>query len=121
VEGEDVDRPTFAADLERDLGGDLPSRRFEEGEAPLDETGVGRIEKTIEILAVPEEPDIDAPAESGCHPDDGVQRDTVDTSALETPDDRPGDPCSGCDLILGQSPATPERSQRETEPDDVHL
>jgi len=120
VEGKDVDRTAFSSELEGDLGRHFPAGRSEEGEAALDEVGVCGVKEAIEALAVPQQPDIDSCAQSRRDADDGVQRHTVDAAALDTPDHRSGDASLGGELLLRQSPASPERSQREPEPDDVH-
>jgi hypothetical protein len=86
VKGQDVDRPAFSADFEGHFRGDLPPCRFEKSEASFDKIGVRGVEQAIETLAVPQDPNINARAQSRRHADDRVERDPVDSSALEPPD-----------------------------------
>ena len=53
MEGEDVDRASFAADVERHLGGDFPVGRAQDLENLIDESGMSRIKEAIQTLAVP--------------------------------------------------------------------
>ena len=117
---QDVDRAPLAADIERDLGRDEPVTVRQEFERAVDEVGVPGVEESVEALALPEEPDIDARPERGGDADEHVYSDPVGMSALDPPDSRPRDMRLRREVVLGPTSLATKRSQTESEPDDIH-
>ena len=64
MEGQDVDRPALAIDVEGDFGGDLPSEVAKEADDALDELGVATVAESIQPLSLEEHPHRQIAAES---------------------------------------------------------
>ena len=118
--GENVDRTAFAGDRERDLDGDIPTVRGEELDDLLDQAGMGRVEQSIERLAVPAKSDIEPGLEGGGDPNEGRDRDVARSTAFKVRDYGARGRREHGEIDLAPAAPNPECAKRETEADPIH-
>lgn len=120
VNGEDVDRASFASDIERGLRRHLPTVRPQHRHELFDEARVPCIEQPIKALAVPQQSEIHPRAQHRGNAHERVNRHPVGIPPLDPPDDRARNAATGPQLFLGQPSPESQGPDTEPEPDDVH-
>jgi hypothetical protein len=82
VERQYVDGSSLAEDREGDLGGNLPVSRAQETHDRIDELGVGGVEESVEVFAMPIQPNRHSSAKGFGDPVDRSQRKQVGEASL---------------------------------------
>lgn len=121
VEGEDIDSPALAPDVEGHLGRDLPFDATKLAQHQLGQVRVSHVQQPIETFALPEQPHVDGAAKRRRHSHQNVDWDAVGSAAFDTTDDAPRNARRGGEALLRPPSAAPECPHREPEPDRVHL
>ena len=90
VEGEDVDRAALAPDRERHFDSDVPTGRPEQEHESVHQPRMGLVQKPIQALAPPTEPNVDRGSNSRGDAPQGTDSDPVDLAALNFRNERAG-------------------------------
>ena len=106
--GEHVDGAPFAADLERDLGHDVPTDAAEPVDRPFDQTGVPGVEESIQRLALPEDGRHEPRPERRCDSFEAPDGDVCGAAAFDAGDRRGRRANSLAERGLGPAQAPPK-------------
>ena len=85
-EREHIDGASFPADVEGDFNRDVPASSAKQRGDVLNEICVRRIQESVQRLAVPQKAEVDPCAECGGERFEGLEREAVESAALESRD-----------------------------------
>lgn len=110
MEGEQVDTAALAVMAERDLGPHDPAGRLEQLRKAGLESGVARIEQSVQLAAAPSAIHLEVDVEGLADPAKCPHRKADRSLALELRDGAPADPGSASEVRLTPSEAKTERA-----------
>ncbi len=121
VPRQNVDRTSFAADVERRLRHSLPARAPEECEEPLDQVGVIAIEEAVGRLALPVDADHEPRIEGSGDAFEGVEPELARPAALDASNQRLRHGGSIREVDLAPTPMHADRPNDASNPNGIHL
>jgi hypothetical protein len=120
VEREDVDRAPLAANRERSFDDRFPAKVLKPKDNLLDESRVGRIEQSVETLAMPPDADVKGRSKAFDHPAKRSQLRILDLARLELRDHLPRDAGEIGDIHLPKAATDAQRPTGAPNADRVH-
>ncbi len=121
MEPEHVDRSALPADVERDLCACIPTVGGEESKDLFDEGCMLLVEEPIKTFALPQQPNVVSRIDRGGHASDRSERDAIGTTTFDPTHRRLRGPRSTGQLLLRHPTTATERTDPESEPNDVHV
>lgn len=118
--GEDVDGPTFAADPERDLGPNLPTRGAQPTRERLHERCVVVVDQPVERFAHPVQSNVEPGIECGSDLIERVNGHSTAAPELDPRDDRLADARRDTQIQLPPASSNAERTNAAAESNEIH-
>ena len=118
--GEHVDGAAFCSNLVGHLWLRDPAGRAQRANQLIDELCVGAIEQTVQVLALPEDADLQPTAKCIRDLDNRSQRERVRLTAFDPRDRRSGDADASAELRLRPAPPATQRPQRQPQTNRIH-